>query len=220
MSDRLNKLLLRFGPPFFVRLLGALYNTCRIEVFGKGYEEEFLGKGKPVLYALWHFSIFYSAYHFRNRRGVAMVSASKDGELMAETMHRLGYETVRGSRTKGGLTAMKKIAALVDTGLSAGIVVDGSQGPAQIAQKGIIFIARETGAPIIPVTHATTGAIRFSSWDRTVLSLPWSRLAFFYGPPLFVPPTAHGSETEQYRKELEERLNRLVRQAEEYLERQ
>jgi hypothetical protein len=217
MNDWQNRLILRIGPPLFTSLLSTLYKTCRIEVFGREYEEKFMRKGRPVLCALWHFSLFYCTYHFRHRQGVAMVSASKDGELMARTMQRLGYTTVRGSRTKGGLTAVKEIINLVKAGHGVGIVADGSQGPVRVVQKGVMVIARETGAPIVPVTHATKGAIRFNSWDKTVLSLPFSRLAFFYGEPLFVPPTARGAELEKYRKELEDRLNALVQKAEDYL---
>lgn len=217
MDHRENKLLRRIGPPLFASFLTALYKTCRIQVFGQQHEQEFARKGQPVLCALWHFSLFYCTYHFRHRRAVAMVSASKDGELMARTMQRLGYTTVRGSKTKGGLEAVKQIVKLVQVGYSAGLVADGSQGPARVVQKGVIIIARETGAPILPVTHATKGAINFNSWDRTVLSLPFSRLAFFYGEPLFVPPTARGNELEKYRRDLENRLNALVQKAENYL---
>lgn len=217
MDNWKDKLLLRLGPPLFVSFLTALYKTCRIEVFGREYEEEFMRKGQPVLCALWHFSLFYCTYHFRHRQGAAMVSASQDGELMARAMQRLGYIAVRGSKTKGGRSAVKEIVNLMKAGHGGGIVADGSQGPARVAQKGALVIARETGAPILPVTHATRGAITFNSWDKTVLSLPYSRLAFFYGEPLFVPLTAHRSELERYRQELEDRLNALVRKAEGYL---
>ncbi len=217
MDDSKNKFLLHVGPSLFVSFLTALYRTCRIEIFGREQDERFTQKGQPILCALWHFSLFYCTYHFRHRRAVAMVSASEDGELMARVMQRLGYTTVRGSRTKRGLEAVRQIVELVKTGYSAGLVADGSQGPPRIAQKGIIIIARETGAPILPITHATKGAITFNSWDRTVLSLPFSRLAFFYGEPLFIPPSARGSELEKYRQELEDRLNTLVQKAEDYL---
>lgn len=217
VSSWKDRLLLQIGPPFFAFFLKALYKTCRIEVFGQEYDQELTRKNQPWLCALWHFSLFYCTYHFRHRRAVAMVSASEDGELMARLMERLGYTTVRGSRTRGGMAAVKDIINLVKAGYGAGIVADGSQGPARVAQKGVILIARETGAPIVPVTHATKGAINFNSWDRTVLSLPFSRLAFFYGQPLFVPPTARGTKIEEYRRELENRLNDLARKAEDYI---
>lgn len=218
MSDWKRKLLLQIAPPLFAGLLKGLYKTCRIEVFGREYEEAFISKGRPVLIAFWHFSIFYTTYHFRNRNGLAMVSASKDGELMARTVQLLGYKPVRGSRTRGGLSAVRKLSELVKKGHSAGIVADGSQGPPRVVQKGVIFIAKQTGAPIIPVTHATKGAFIFNSWDKTVLSKPFSRLDFFYGEPLFVPPEVRGEEMEKYRLELENRMNQLVIMAENYMQ--
>ncbi len=218
-GDWKDRLLLRLGPPLAAALFKALYKTCRIEVFGREYYDQLVRDGRPIICVLWHFSLLYCAYRFRDRGAVAMVSASKDGELMARTMQRFGYTTVRGSKGKGGLAAVKEITGLIKSGLDAGIVADGSQGPPQVVQKGVIILARETGTPILPVTHATKGATRFNSWDKTVLSLPFSRLAFFYGEPLFVPRTARGPEVERYRQELEDRMNGLVKTAEEYVAR-
>ena len=35
-------------------------------------------------------------------------------------------------------------------GHSCGLVADGSRGPARVAQKGVLYLARETQAPIVP----------------------------------------------------------------------
>jgi lysophospholipid acyltransferase (LPLAT)-like uncharacterized protein len=58
--------------------------------------------------------------------------------------------------------------------------------------------------------------IVFSSWDRTLLPLPFTRIVFFYEPPIFVPPDSTNEQMEKMRADLTEQLNRMHRQAREY----
>ncbi len=48
-----------------------------------------------------------------------------------------------------------------------------------------------------------------NSWDKTVVPMPFSRIDFYYGEPIFVPRGADGAEIEQYRLQLEQSLNAL-----------
>lgn len=98
-------------------------------------------------------------------------------------------------------------------GRNAALVADGSQGPARVVQAGSIVLSSRTGAPILPMLWSCNRYKRFGSWDGTVLPYPFSRIEFFYGEPLTVPPEIRSEEVERYRLILEKRLNDLYDRA-------
>ncbi len=168
---------------------------------------------KPVV-ALWHSALVYTLYHFRVYHGAIMTSPSHDGDWVASTIIQWGQFPVRGSRHKGGLKAIRRMAQIMKQyNLGSGIVADGSRGPAGVARLGAVILARDTGSPIIPTGFAAGRAIYFNSWDRMVLPLPFSRVCIVYGEPITVPPGARGLEVERCRKKLEASLHRATRQA-------
>lgn len=211
------RLLLALVPRFFFVFSHALYRTCRIEVHGKEREDEFLRQGINPLYVSWHQGLLYFAYHFRNRDGIVMVSQSKDGELIARTLKLLGFRSARGSSTRGGKDALNTMVDLVnEIHCSAGLVADGPRGPFGVAKIGIIKIAKDTGLPLVPVMVWAKRKILFKSWDRTLLPLPFTRICFFYGEPLWVSAEATSEQMEHARIELTDRLNEMHQKARAY----
>ncbi len=93
-------------------------------------------------------------------------------------------------------------------------MADGSQGPAQIAQKGLLVLAMYSGSPIIPVSVAADRCWRLPTWDKTVLPMPFSRVAVSYGPLIWVERNASSVAIEKYRVQLERTLNEITSQAE------
>ena len=91
-------------------------------------------------------------YHFRDRTGgVVMVSSSRDGDIIADTVDRFGMRAVRGSSRHGGRQALDLMIDAVRGGnVSAGVIVDGPRGPARVAKSGAVLLARATGLPIVP----------------------------------------------------------------------
>jgi lysophospholipid acyltransferase (LPLAT)-like uncharacterized protein len=193
--------------------------SCRPVVVGREVIRPFFEPGHPAILALWHCALIYTLFHCRREPGVIMVSGSSDGDWVADYISSHGQVPFRGSRHKGGLEALKGMAELVrEKGLNAGIVADGSRGPARIAQKGAVILARDTGTPVIPSGMAAHPVKRFNSWDRTMLPYPASRIVMVYEEPITVPATARGPEIEAYRKKLEDGLNEATRRAEEVLD--
>jgi len=200
-------------------LIDLWFSTCRPVVEGQWNFERFSGRREPVIIAIWHARVIYTLYHFRRHPAAVIVSASSDGDWVARYVRRHGQVPVLGSRHKGGAQAGKEIvAAMRDRKLNAGIVADGSRGPAEKAQIGAIVMARETGAPIVPTGMAARHAIRFKSWDRTVLPLPFSRIVMVYEEPVMVPEDAKGAGIEKFRRRLEEALNSANEKAERILQ--
>jgi len=202
-------------PRLLAGALRLLHRTCRLTVLGREHMEELERRGEPALCTTWHFAFPAMVDFFRARDAVLMVSRSRDGEVVARALTHLGYQVARGSPGKGGAQALRSMLTYVTTGHHAGLIADGSQGPARVAQKGILLLARYSGAPLLPVSMAAHPCWRFRSWDRTVLAKPFSRLVLALGKPIWVDRQVSSEELELLRQDLENALNRLTELAEE-----
>ncbi len=190
----------------FIRLYSA---TFRLKVENESTWMEHLKGGKRVLLCAWHQQFFGAISHFRRYRHLRpglMISRSKDGEIIAGVAKRTGWETVRGSSSRGGREAMKGIInKLMETGLAAHIV-DGPRGPAGIVKNGLIAIAQATGALVVPFYVSTDRAWYFSSWDRFMLPKPFSRVTIRFDNPITLPPIASEPEFEAQRQAVEQQM--------------
>lgn len=212
-NDFWYKVSLKILPTFVYILAIVLFKTCRVTVHGQQYQDQIVNRGGNFIGSFFHYSFLYIFYHLRKESGVAMVSSSKDGEYISRLAGKFGMETVRGSRNRGGMAALRKMIKLIREGRNAGIVADGSQGPARIVQSGTIMLASRTEAPVLPMLWSCNRYIRFNSWDKTVLPYPFSHIQFVFGEPLDVPPKIKSDAFEAYRIILEERLNDMYVQA-------
>jgi lysophospholipid acyltransferase (LPLAT)-like uncharacterized protein len=202
--------LVRWGAPKL--LFGgsyALFASCRISFVGKHHEDQFLDRRQPILFAGLHEGLLYLPYHFRDRDGVVMVSASRDGDLIADTMALFGLRAARGSSTRGGKAALDTMTDEINaTRCSGGIIVDGPRGPARVAKMGAITLARDTGLPIVPGSWWASHVLRLRSWDTTIAPLPFARMVFAFEPAMHVPPGVSADAMEELRQELTARLVR------------
>ena len=167
-----------FGP--FLRLLGS---TWRIQSEG----EDPLAITGQFLVATWHQGLFCGAYHYRDRGVGIPVSQSRDGDRIEAVLQRLGFgRSPRGSSSRGGPIALAGMIEAFKNGQPLGILCDGPRGPARVCKPGAVAAGRATGLPIRPIGIAAAPAIRFPSWDRAFLPLPFARVFFVYGPPLSI----------------------------------
>ncbi len=211
-------LLLHWVPPLAKAVMSLVYRTCRKTVVNLDAEQQLVAQGRPILYTCWHGQLAYVFCTFpdRPRPIVLLASPSFDGDLISRVAQRFGATVFFGSRNKGGLTALKKIAARMRQGNYGGIIADGSRGPYHHLQKGVVLLARDAGASVIPVAVASERKVVLNSWDRFELTLPFSRVALLFGEPFAVPPDARGRALEQFRLDLETRLNRLFTLSQNY----
>lgn len=212
MADRLYRVSLLVIPWIFVLLTRAWFFTCRLKVVGNQHLKAVLQQGTAVA-VFWHYSFPYLFYHLRPYPAAIMVSASRDGEYIARVASLLGHVPLRGSSNRGGVRALKGMILQMQEGKHAGIVADGSQGPARKVQPGCILLASKSGKPIFPMVWSASRYLAFKSWDRTAIPLPFAKIYLHYGEPLFVPAGIGSDELEQYRILLEKRMNTLYTSA-------
>ncbi|NLI80157.1 MAG: lysophospholipid acyltransferase family protein [Deltaproteobacteria bacterium] len=204
-------------PPVVAAFIRLHHATCKFTILGAQYEVDALRSGKPPIFTAWHFAFPALIYYFRDRNGMLMVSRSRDGEWVARVLRSLGYHSARGSSGKGGGMALRQLIGHMRKGYSAGFIADGSQGPALVAQEGILILARHTQCPLVPVSMAAKPCWRFRSWDRTLLAKPFSQVVLAFGHPLHVRKDCTPAELEVLKRHLETTLNSLTADAEGWL---
>ncbi len=209
----LHKISLVVLPRLGSWLIKAWFSTCRITEHDVENRRQCREHENPVIATFWHFAILYNFYHMRKESGVAMVSASKDGEYISRLASYFGYVSVRGSRNKRGTQAIKELVKYLKEGRHAALVADGSQGPALKVQPGSIFLASRSGSPILPITWSVSRYWTIPSWDRLVIPKPFSRVEFFYGQPVFVPREIKADGIEEYRRKLELNLEEIYKKS-------
>jgi lysophospholipid acyltransferase (LPLAT)-like uncharacterized protein len=142
-----------------------------------------------------------------------MISQHRDGEFIARAVKEFGVTPIRGSTTRGGLSALRGMIRLFRAGTNLAITPDGPQGPKHVVQIGVIEIARQTGAPIVPVTYSPSRKNVLGSWDNFVIPFPFCKVVYLWGDPLSVPRHAGKVQMEEYRRLLEERMKQITEEA-------
>jgi lysophospholipid acyltransferase (LPLAT)-like uncharacterized protein len=163
---------------------------------------------KSFALGVWHEHCFYSICGLKGQRYAPLASLSKDGEFVSYVLKRFGYETVRGSSSRGGVKARNDLIDAVHRGVKPAFTVDGPRGPRRTAKGGIIDVARKTGVAAIPMGCASSSHWVFpKTWDKFQLPKPFSTVVLVYGKPIFVPSDAQGDAFEKLRVEFEHGLN-------------
>lgn len=184
----MNPILFHIGyhlaPPLAGAYLRLVEKTSRVEVVNERVIERVRERTGPGIYAIWHSRMLYPAYHFRHRGAQALISRSRDGDIIVRAVEKWGYRAVRGSSSRGGATALRGLVRVLEQGRDVVITPDGPRGPREEVQPGVVALARLTGYPIVPLGYDASRKLVFNSWDRFVVPLPFGRIRIVFGEPI------------------------------------
>ena len=181
----------------------------------EGYRALIDGPGNIIL-SFWHGRLLMMPYSYPGTNLTALASNHRDGELVSRTLSGFGIRSARGSTSRGWFGGIKGLLKTVRGGGDVAIVPDGPRGPGMKAQMGAIQIAKATGLPIIPMSFGASKKKILSSWDAFIIPYPFSRGVFIAAGPIYVDAKAGGAEMEEARGRLENTLNKLTTQADNY----
>ena len=194
-------------------LVKLISRTYRYRLVDTEYEQRVLDTHGTVVYASWHQRFFPGITFFATRKPIAiMISQSRDGEMIARVVDILGWRSVRGSSSRGGVRALKALRLLTKQGFRIGHIVDGPQGPFGVIKPGLLTIAQFAGAPIVPVITSAERRWVFNSWDRFMVPKPFSRVFIRFTPPIFVPRRLDAAAFEALRQDVEKQIKELYAQ--------
>lgn len=210
------RLLIKAADFLFYHLINCIGRTLRFEIEGEDHLNSIETSGKLPIYTFWHNRIFASTYFFRHRKIVVMTSQSFDGEYIARFIQRFGYGAVRGSSTRGGVSALIEMVRLMKRGFPMAFTVDGPKGPRYIAKMGPCLLAKKTGNPMLPFLVEVESFWEVKSWDLLQIPKPFSAAKLIFAAPIYVPANADENILEEKRLELQDSLDRLVKAGEKW----
>lgn len=201
---------LRLGSAAGGALLTALMSTVRWEVEGREHYDAWIGSGRTALYVLWHGRLLPCSYFHRHQGLATLISRHRDGDYIARVVEGWGFRAIRGSSSRGGVPAVRRMVHLLRQGVPLAVTPDGPRGPMRRIKVGPLRAAQLAGVPLVPVTAGADRAWWFGGWDRFLVPRPFARIRLRYGEPVWVPREAPPEEVERLATVLEERLNRLT----------
>ena len=211
-----DRVLIQIVPRIYALVLRLLALTIRREVRHAERPEESWRRGQRIIAAFWHQHLLMMPFLPHEGRVGMMISRHRDGEFIARTVRRFGIDSIRGSTTRGGAQALRGMVRFFEAGGNLAITPDGPQGPRHVMQRGVIELARLTSAPIFPVAYAASRKKVFNSWDHFILPLPFSKVVYLWGEPVFIPRELTEKELEEKRLLVEERLRQVTAEADSY----
>jgi hypothetical protein len=179
----------------------------RADVVGKPVKENYIA-------GLWHNRLLLISFALKRflpqRPGAGLISASRDGDLIADLTKRFGFEVVRGSSSRLGASALRELESVLASGRDVLITPDGPRGPAYELGPGIVFLAQKTGAAIVPINMEFSSCWRVNSWDGFILPRPFAKVRVIFGPAHRVTATTSPEEFETERLALQNAMMSLV----------
>lgn len=178
-----------------------------------------LDEQMPVVFGMWHGQHIMVAFAKRPQDRIAtIISRSPDGTINTIALTRLGVRVIRASgargravrdaRAKGGAEGLRAMVKALKGGESVAFSADVPKVSRQ-ADLGIVMLARFSGRPIVPIAVVTSRHLRFNSWDRACLGLPFGRGAIVFGEPIAVPREGEPELFESLRRRVEAEMNRV-----------
>jgi hypothetical protein len=195
------------------RLIALLGSTLRWRTEGLEHLDAIAASGRQPIMAFWHGRILPATYFFRRRGIVVITSENFDGEWIAGIIERFGYETARGSTSRGARKALLQLTRDIAAGKPVGFTLDGPRGPAGVAQPGAVWLAKATGNPVLPFHLEASRHWTLNSWDHTQIPKPYATVALAVGTPIDVPSDADEAIQDARRRELETSLEVLQQRA-------
>ncbi|MDP8206480.1 MAG: lysophospholipid acyltransferase family protein [Candidatus Electryonea clarkiae] len=202
------KIIEKTGPG----LLALFGKSLRYTVYEEDRFERLKDQGGFIL-VTFHGRMFMPITFCRGNDITALISQSRDGDLVSKLADVIGYGSIRGSSTRGARKALKEMISTLNEGRIIANMVDGPRGPFEEPKIGALSLARLTGKPILPVIGASYPNWELKSWDHFQLPKPFSRAVMIWGEPFTVPRYARGEELEKYRIELRDSMKKLREKA-------
>lgn len=193
------------GNAFLSSLSLVLCKTLRIERKNTQGIDSLLKQKKNFILVFWHGTMLLPWYLHKDRNFAALVSKSKDGELLARMLEKWNYLVIRGSSNDGGKEALIKMKELAAKGFILCVTPDGPKGPFHKFKPGAVITAIQTKTPLVLCGVRYEKKRQLRSWDKFEIPCFFSKAMVVYSDPF-------GFDAEFTRKNVDETIARCEKE--------
>ncbi len=196
--------------------VNVLCKTLRITEINKEVIQQFEQKKQNYVIAFWHGTMLLPWYLNRDKKVAALISKSKDGDLISKILKKWNYEVVRGSSSSGGDTALKLMIDFAQNKYSVAVTPDGPQGPKKEMKAGAVMTSKKSGIPLILLGIGIHKKRKLKSWDEFEVPKFFTKVNAVYSDPVYVDKDLTYEKTSETIKNCENLLNELQQRAEKF----
>ena len=208
-----------------LRIIGNLVLHVSINVLCKSMRISFVNRNavdrleqdcQKYILAFWHGTMLLPWYLNRDKKFAALISKSKDGDLLNKLLKRWNYNVIRGSSSTGGEVALGIMVDFAKNNNSIAITPDGPRGPAFKLKAGAVVTAKKSGLPLVLVGVGYKNKKLLKSWDSFQVPIFFTKASAVYSEPIYVKSNLNYDETSRVIKKCELKLFELQTEAEKF----
>ena len=208
---------LRFvGQMFLANIVTALCKSLKTIKVNDETIKKLDDENKNYVLAFWHGTMLLPWYLHGNPKCAALISKSKDGDLLAKILKHWNYNVVRGSSSTGGDIALAIMIDFAKNDYSITITPDGPRGPVHKFKAGAVITAKKSKVPLILAGVGYQKKKVLSNWDKFEVPYFLSKAKIIYSEPIFIEANLSYEETSEIIINCENKLNELQREAQDF----
>jgi lysophospholipid acyltransferase (LPLAT)-like uncharacterized protein len=213
LKDIRRDFLRLMGNYFLFNIVNVLCKTLTITYVNKDAIDILESEGKNYVVAFWHGSMLLPWFINRKKHFVALVSKSKDGELLAKILTNWGYNVLRGSSSKDGREVLNLMIEYAKKNVCIAVTPDGPRGPIYKMKAGAVITAQKSNVPLVLAGIGIKKKKILKSWDKFEVPAFFSKAKIVYSNPIFLKNELSYNQTSEMITFCENKLNELQQEA-------
>jgi lysophospholipid acyltransferase (LPLAT)-like uncharacterized protein len=202
----------------FLRIMGLFVLSQAVDLLCKSLKVTLINRdviknletqNRNFVLAFWHGQMLLGWYLHKNKNFTALISKSRDGDLLEKVLKYWNYNVVRGSSSKGGNIALGIMVDYARNNESVVLTPDGPRGPLNRMKAGAVVIAKKSKVPLILVGIGYKKKRVLKSWDKFEIPKFFSVVKAVYSDPIYVNSDLSFADTSEFILNCERKLNEL-----------
>lgn len=159
----------KFFLNLFIFLINLISKSWRFNIIGE------IPEGNSV-FVFWHGFMLPCWKLFEGKSVYALVSKSKDGEILSRLLAKWNFRLIRGSSSDNGKVILQQIID-ASKGGSLLITPDGPRGPKYQMKSGAVICAAVNQIPLYAIKATISSKKIFQkSWDNFQFPMPFTKI--------------------------------------------